>query len=248
VASSESASTALSPGVGRSPRGPLPPLQYVNTTQVTLEYEVARFGPSGVGSVELYLTRDDGTTWQRFASDQELRVPSPSDLGGSSGPIRRPLTVDLPGEGIYGFYLVVRSGAGLGKPPPQNGDAPQMRVEVDTTRPAAQLFAPEAIPGRRDALVLSWTAADRNLAANPIMLEWAERQAGPWNAIASDLPNNGRFTWKLPPGLPYRVYLRLTVRDTAGNASMAETREPVLVDLNEPEGVILGIAGPGRRP
>jgi hypothetical protein len=246
VATSEDRNPPMPPPPPASSTRPapaqLPSLQVINSTAVTLEYEVGKFGPSGVGSVEVYLTRDDGATWQRFAADQEVKIQPSADLSGPPASIRRPITVELPGEGVYGFYLVVRSGAGLGKPPPQNGDPPQMRIEVDTTRPVAQLYAPEPVPGRRDSLIINWTASDRNLASTPITLQWAERQAGPWETIGADLPNSGRHTWKLPPNLPYRVFLRLTVRDTAGNLGIAETREPVLVDLSEPDAHFVGVS------
>jgi hypothetical protein len=251
VASSETSGLAPASGLGASAahagHDQLPSLQVINSTQVTLEYEVAKFGPSGVGSVEVYLTRDDGATWQRYAADQEVRLPPSAEMA-TPGSIRRPITVELPGEGVYGFYLVVRSGAGLGKPPPQNGDAPQMRIEVDTTRPVAQLYAPEPIPGHRDQLAINWTASDHNLGATPITLQWAAKQGGPWETIGADLANSGRFTWNLPPNLPSRVFLRLTARDTAGNVGIAETREPVLVDLCEPEIQIVGFKANGQRP
>jgi hypothetical protein len=41
--------------------------------------------------------------------------------------------------------------------------------------------------------------------------------------------------------------MRLIVRDSAGNVSTAETTEPVLVDLSEPEGRITGLVTPARR-
>jgi len=89
--------------------------------------------------------------------------------------------------------------------------------------------------------VVSWDAQDKNLSPNPVTLEWAERQGGPWQPIGVDLPNTGRHTWKLPPNLPYHVFMRLMVRDAAGNVSLAETDRPVLVDLSEPEAVITTI-------
>ena len=58
-----------------------------------------------------------------------------------------------------------------------------------------------------------------------------------------DLPNSGRFTWVLPPNLPMSVFLRLTVKDTAGNISIAETAKAVLVDLVEPEGELIRVSG-----
>jgi hypothetical protein len=150
--------------------------------------------------------------------------------------------------------MVVKSKAGLGKKPPKSGDPPQMRVEVDTTPPYAELYVPKPIPGRNDALALTWTARDRNLAPYPITLQWAERAGGPWQTIAASLPNSGgtppestgAFQWQLPPKFPERVYLRITVQDVAGNINTGETREPELVDLSEPTGVLIGIAGAPR--
>jgi len=213
--------------------GPLPPLQITHSAQVTLHYKVDKVGPSGVGSVELYLTQDDGQTWQRFAEDPDCTPP---------------MTVNLPGEGVYGLRLVVGSKAGLGRRPPRSGEPPQMRVEVDTTAPITKILYPQADPHRRDALIIGWSASDRNLAANPVTLEWAEGPDRPWQTIASELTNSGRYTWQLPQGLPYRVYLRVKVRDTAGNVGIDETPAPILVDLHEPEGQITGIEANDRHP
>src|SRR5258708_5395699 len=110
-----------------------------------------------------------------------------------------------------------------------------MRLEVDTTPPVAKLFAPEPDATQRDSLVISWNATDRNVTQNPITIEWTERKGGTWEVIGKpEMPNTGRYTWQVPRNIPSRVFLRLTVRDTAGNVGIAETNEPVLVDLNEP--------------
>jgi hypothetical protein len=217
---------------GRWPGSAIVPLQLTNNPQVSLEYQVTRMGPSGVGSVELYLTEDDGRTWRRYAEDPDLVSP---------------INATLPGEGVFGLRLVVASKAGLGKKPPQPGDLPQMRIEVDTTPPVVKLFYPQADAHRRDTLILTWTASDKNLASNPITLQWAERPDGLWNTIASELPNSGRYTWQLSAGLPYRVYMRITARDSAGNTGVDETPEPVLIDLHEPEGQLLGLTGTVRK-
>jgi hypothetical protein len=220
--------------VGGEPRLPLggtAPAQVTGGTHVSLDYEVTKVGPSGVGSVELWLTQDEGRTWKRHAEDLDLRPP---------------FDVDLPGDGTYGLYLVVRSRSGLGRRPPQAGDLPQMRLEVDATPPAVQLFAPEPDARQRDALVLSWNARDRNLAPNPITVQWAERPDGPWQMISADLPNTGRYNWQLPANIPARVYLRLTARDAVGNNGASVTAQPVLIDL--PEAQLIGLSGTTRRP
>jgi hypothetical protein len=219
----------------RWPGGPPIRTQITNTTQVSLDYETTNVGPSGIGSVELYLTRDEGRTWERYANDDTLKPP---------------MLVNLPGEGVFGLRLVVGSRAGLGRRPPQPGDLPDLRVEVDITPPLAKLYYPQADPRRRDALLLTWSAKDNNpLPPNAVTLQWAGRPDGPWQTIAADLANTGQYSWQLAKDLSYyRVYLRLSVRDAAGNVTVDESPEAVLIDLHEPEGHLLGITGSSRKP
>jgi hypothetical protein len=199
---------------------------------VTFDYDVTGVGPSGVSRVELYLSTDEGHTWQHHHEDLH---PQPG----------MPLTVNLPGEGVYGLRLVATSGAGLARKPPQPGDLPQMRVEVDTTPPVVKLFPPQPDPVRRDALQLTWSASDRKLAANPIWLEYAEGPNGPWQPIAKELPNTGRYLWQLAPNQPFfKVYLRVIAYDAAGNYGIDQSPEPVLIDMNEPEAQIKHIHKP----
>jgi hypothetical protein len=234
---------SVSPSAGYHPRrGTLPPLQIVKNKEVTLEYTLKDVGPSGIGKVELWLTRDDGQNWVRYAEDQEVTALA------TNGRFQR--TVELPGEGIFGINLVVFSKAGLGKPHPISGDAPQMRIEVDMTAPEAKLFNPVPHPKSRNILILSWQAHDPNhqeLAKDPITLQWTERKGGMWQNIAANLANKGQYEWQLPPNLPDHVYLRLIVRDVAGNEGVAETPDAQLVDLSEPEGIILGVVSPANQ-
>jgi hypothetical protein len=210
---------------------PSAPLEITNSTQVTLDYEVTRLGPSGVGKLALYLTSDEGRTWQHHHEDLHPRAGTP-------------ITVNLPGEGVFGLRLVVTSGAGVARKPPQPGDAPQMRIEVDTTPPIVKLLPPQPDLNRRDALVLSWNASDRNLAPNPIWLQYSEGPDGPWQTIAKELPNSGRYVWQLSPSQPFRVYLRALAFDSAGNWGADRTADPVLIDMNEPEGQLKRVIKP----
>ena len=58
----------------------------------------------------------------------------------------------------------------------------------------------------------------------------------------------GDYTWKVPPGAPVQVYLRLRVRDKAGNESVAVTTDPQFIDLVEPEGALIGVLPQTKRP
>ncbi len=208
------------------PAGPPPPplagkpasVTHVNSRSFTLTYEVDNEGPSKVAAVVVWYTRD-GKTWTSYP--EQLRPT-------------RAVPITVLADGRYGFTLVARSGAGLSPPPPKPGDEPQVWVEVDTARPLAELYAPQPDAERPGCLLLTWKADDRNLPANPVALEWSGTPAGPWTVIGEQLPNTGRYSWQVPDHVPVHAYLRLSVRDSAGNSTISQTHEPVLIDLEVP--------------
>lgn len=226
------ASSPASAPANNTHRSAAGPLLHTNQLSLELDYEIPKMGPSGVGSVELWVTQDNGRTWKRAGEKQD---PQP------------PFKFDAPGEGVYGFTMIVKNRAGIGRKEPGPGDQPELRVEVDTTPPTAALYPVEADYSRKDTLYLIWKVEDKNLTATPIRMQWAKEQGGPWQDVAPDLANSGRHKWKMPEDLPYRIYLRLEARDLAGNVSVAETPEPVLVDLTEPEIRIKGLV-PKKQP
>jgi hypothetical protein len=229
--------------VAAGPRKQLPPVQYINQPEFVLEYEVSKVGPSGVGTVELYRTRDDGQNWEAFAYDAEIK-------GSAKGSRHQRIVRFQEGEsdGVYGFILLVKNRAGIGRNPPQPGDVPELRIELDTSAPEAQLFEPVPDPQHPGQLLLRWKVADKNLTPTPVCLEWAEKRDGSWQVIGMDLPNDGSFSWKLPERMPVDVFLRLRARDLAGNETIAITPNPLPVDLHEPEGHLLKVSVPIRHP
>ncbi len=87
-------------GTATAPRQQLQNTQLINCTQISLDYEVPKVGPSGIKTVKLYMSRDDGRSWEELADNKDSRSP---------------ISANLPGEGVFGFRLVVESGAGLSK-------------------------------------------------------------------------------------------------------------------------------------
>ena len=241
-------SGSTAPVTPRPTSDPLDPPKLTNKRQIVLKYMVENYGASGLGEVRLFITCNDGQTWEQVnVKDESVKVAHLPDATGNPPSLPRSLMVTVPQDGVYGFYLVVPSGAGLSKPDPKNGDRPILRVEVDTKAPEAELIRPQPDPNNPGILILRWRAQDPNLTKKPITLEWAERKAGPWNFIGeAEMANTGHYPWKVPTGTPHQVYLKLTVRDQAGNVSVAETDKPELVDLNKPEvkGLQLGDASP----
>jgi hypothetical protein len=226
---------------GPAPHRGMPPVQLVNTREVSLEYQLSKVGPSGVGTVKLYITRDGGETWKEFADDPDAKRL----VAGN----KYQRTLELPGEeGVYGLTLVVQNKAKFGKPPPKAGDTPEMLIEVDRTPPEGKFWPPEPDPERRDAVLIRWETRDKNPAPKPVTLDWAEDPVkGRWRPIAGELEASGRYSWKVPAGTPVQVFLRMRVRDSAGNEATAVTQKPQTVDLIPPEGCLVGVR-PVPRP
>jgi hypothetical protein len=227
------------------PETPLnsPAVKIVKGREVRLEFTVDKVGPSGLGNADVYVTLDKGRSWQKMPEEVPISLAKGADVHGPE-PVSGSVGVQLPKEGvIYGFIVAVKSKAGRAPPPPKSGDAPEVLVEWDKTEPTGQLFMPQPDATQLNALVLGWEAKDRNMAENPITLEWAEQKDGPWNPIGEpQLANTGQYSWRLPDRLPPRVYLRMTMRDAAGNEARAQTDKPVLIDLSVPQTKITRVA------
>ena len=200
----------------------------VNNGHVFLDYQIEKEGASGVGKVELWYTTNMGQSWQKFGEDPDRKSPA---------------EIDLPGEGIYGVTIVVANGRGFGANPPQTGDTPDWWIEVDTTKPKADLVSVRTNPNGEDgSLYISWSAKDKNLHSEPIDLYYALQRQGPWLPIAKNLKNDGTFRWTPSPETGSHALNRLTVRDQAGNSSSSETIQPVaLDDLSRPRGRVVGV-------
>lgn len=230
-----SVAIAINPAVGKRYVAPnkssggselvagLPPGEHprmVNSSLFELEYDVDSVGPSGIGRVELWGTRDAGKTWSNFP------------LGNNN---RSPLLVSVKEEGVYGFCVVVTNGAGIGGKPPKSGDLPDLWVGVDLTKPTARIVsAQQGVDAEAGQLIISWQADDRMLAARPVSLMFSQNRAGPWLPVASGLENTGRYAWSIDGRTPPQVYLRLEVRDEAGNVAVTETTDAFAIDQSRP--------------
>jgi len=211
-------------------RPPATAVRMVNSKRVTLNYRVNDVGPSGVSAVDVWYTQDS-RIWKKFDG---------------TGHTRPPCIVEVNDEGLYGFTLLARNGLGVGKPPPQPGDMPQVWVEVDVTKPIVHLLGVETgVSGRSTNVLIRWSAADKNLAPRPITLSYADNSKGPWMPIAANLENTERYVWQLPSNPPPRFYIRVEANDQAGNIGMAQSGEPVSLDLAQPTVSILTVE-PGR--
>jgi hypothetical protein len=226
------------PGTSAAPAAPtanLPrtPAQLVNSLRFEINYEVDEVGKSGVSSVALFWTYD-GAVWNYHGDDEDRRSP---------------FLVEVDGEGVFGFKLIARSGAGLGEDPPRPGDPADVWVEVDITPPKIDLPPPQPGRGPSNGLLdIEWRMTEKNPAAKPITLLYSETASGPWIPIAENLENTGRYQWRMPTdeSFPYKFFVRIEGRDRAGNVGRAETPTPVVVDLIKPRLRIVRVEPSGR--
>jgi hypothetical protein len=219
---------------------PKAPETIVSSRRIRLNYEIRDVGPSGVSRVELWCTRD-GRTWQRYSNDR---------------PAQGPLLVQVAEEGRYGFTVAVKSGVGAGDRAPVEGDAPQLWVNVDETKPVVQVHEVRAGQGAEaGTLFVSWSASDSHLKARPFTISYATNREGPWHPIATDIDRNTcQYVWRNTKGAPCRFFVRVEAADRAGNVGSDTSPRPVTIDPAQPHGVILGVdtesAGPpaSKRP
>jgi hypothetical protein len=207
-----------------TPSGQRPRL--TNSKRFSLDYDVQSVGPEGLAAVELWGTTDGGRTWIKWGSDPDKTSP---------------FDVEVNHEANYGFRIVIVGKNGLATGSPQAGDAADIWVGIDLTRPTARLTGAEYGQGEAAGkLDIRWQAADTNLGTRPITIAIGDRPDGPFTPVAVGLPNTGQYYWEFDPRSPRQIYLRLEVRDDAGNVAIDQLTEPIKVEGLEPKGQIRG--------
>jgi len=98
--------------------------------------------------------------------------------------------------------------------------------------------------------VIQWAAQDEHLAEKPILLSYAASRQGPWQQIAGAMDNTRSLTWTVGSEVPSKFYIRLEVRDTAGNMQRVETPQPIFIDFSKPSARIVDVeaGGPSTSP
>jgi hypothetical protein len=194
----------------------LPKRQFVNTTKVFLDYQIENVGQSGVGKVEVWITRDRAKSWQKVSEETQRK---------------NPVEIQFPGDGLFGVTLVASNGRGVAGASPAAGDTPDWWIEVDTTKPSAQITKIySATENGKSVVHIHWTVQDKNPGDTPVDLFYAATPQGPWLPIAKGLKAEGQHRWAPPTEIGAQAHLRLIARDAAGNTSVVLSQEPVLFD------------------
>lgn len=203
----------------------------VKAHRFEINYRIDDVGPSGVSAVELFVTQNNGQKWWKYGEDQDKQSP---------------FVVEVPEDGVYGFAIRVRSGAGLADDPPQSSEEPSIVTVVDRTPPTVQ-FLPvqQGAGGAMNKITIAWRISDDNPSDKPISLAYSANPNGPWERICDWQPDTGSYLWNVNQGVPSRLYIRLDARDAAGNFSSVNTPQPILVDLSKPTARIIDVESNG---
>jgi hypothetical protein len=208
--------------VTASPGAPASGVRWVNSTTFDIDYDLQTVGPWGVSKVEMWATRDGGKQWVNFGADADNRSP---------------MRVSVPSAGVFGFRLVVSGANGAAAPTPASGDEPELAIGVDLEPPQVALQAAEIGQGTlADHLIIRWSASDENFDSHPVGLFYSTESEGPWSTIATDLGNSGEYAWRLLRQVPEKLFLRIEVRDKAGNVTVRQSPAPVVLHLPQPTG------------
>ena len=80
-----------------------------------------------------------------------------------------------------------------------------------------------------------------DLGPAPIDLYYASDADGPWQPIAKGLRNDGTYRWLVPPIAGSEFFVRLEVKDQAGNVARCQTPQAVVMETTQPRARVLGM-------
>ena len=223
-----------SPNIGRvTSNGPSKTnTQIISSKRFRLNYDINAIDPSGVGKVDLYITRDQGRSWLLWGQDPDNQSPFP---------------VEVQEQGLYGFRIVVHSKDGLVGTGPSSGDDADMWVRIDSQTPLAQITSvPYGRGQEAGRLVINYRVSDDFLTLRPVRLAYSRSPQGPWTIIEDNLRNQGRYLWKVDRAVPDRIFLKIDAMDQAGNVGTHQLPQSVDVSGLVPRGTIHGVEPVGR--
>ncbi len=201
----------------------------VNKPKFDLNYDIEAVGRSGVGSVELWYTRNQGKSWEILTRDPDTMSP---------------VSVELPADGIFGLKLVVKNGAGIGDAAPLPGEPPQSWVILDRTAPTGELTNADIRVGTTvPQMRLRWKSDEQYPVNKPVSLHWAPNKDGPWQLIADQLDATGEYLWTMPDAIPARIAIKMEILDRGDNCGVSICPE-IAADASRPRGFIRDIKTP----
>lgn len=201
--------------------------QLLNSRRLKLEYAIESAIRPG-SKVEFWGTPNGGQTWLLVGEDPDCQSP---------------VELTLPQDGVWGLLVVVVPAGVSGGKAPAAAEQPDWLVEVDSTPPSISLNAVSLQPSDTGpTLHLGIAVSERNLGETPVSVYWSSEPTGPWQPLAENLANEPHLQLPVPPTLPARGWLKVVVRDRAGNVGNTQTPDAVDLQLPRPRARVLGVS------
>ncbi len=175
----------------------------------------------GAAEIQLFASRDRGTTWQHETS---------------VAPTTKHFLFRASEDGEYWFSVRTRDRSGNFRPPLVN--SPGLRVIVDTRAPGLSI---EAQRGQAGEIIAKWRIDEANVEPSTLKLQYRVGDTQQWEDVAldsskirSDLATNtGESTWWVPAGTE-RIQIRAEVADTAGNRNVSHAQVTTVAATTPP--------------
>ncbi|MHC4871422.1 MAG: hypothetical protein ACYTFY_06225 [Planctomycetota bacterium] len=189
---------------------------------VDIEYEaVDNFGGSGLAAVELWITSDNGKSWDRHSTDKDLVSPVKF--------------INKENLGEVGFRLKAIDKVGNSSTPVIPGTKPEISLVFDVEGPEINIIS--MAKGRRfikggSTVAIEWEAVDPNLEENSVELAWSADGGQTWEYIQKGLPGKSSIDWKVPAYTDKNMnncLIKISAVDNVGNASTAVTEQPFTI-------------------
>ncbi len=218
-----------------------PQIEYANTRSLTVESRLTRVTRSGVKSANLWMY--DGKGGWRFEKSQQLDITT-----ATIDPLVK-IPCEVKADGLYGFIVIPVNGAGGKQDDPRRDDPPQFLIEVDTARPVVKVTGHKVSAGGAvgPRVELDWTATDKNLMTEPILIEYSEDKLD-WKPVhAGKLSNSGRYAWEVEDKQLWKFFVRVRAVDKAGNTGEEIYAKEITVDTDVPAARIEKVHGSGGK-
>ena len=180
-----------------------------NRFRIPFKFDSVALQRMNARELQLHVSTDRGLTWnltQTLAPD-----------GGK-------FEYEAPSDGEYWF--AVKTLDGRNQLHPQVGSYETgLIVVVDTAQPLLDVKLQQVGPGR---VQLSWQAADANLDASTLKLEYFQPGSEAWDVVEVAPRASGQTTWNVAQ--PGKVTVRGTIADSATNVGRGESQLQVAAD------------------
>lgn len=196
---------------GEALAAPLPKPIATNKTRfrIPFKFDSAALQRMNARELQLHVSSDRGLTW---------------GLSQTLAPNGGKFEYEAPGDGEYWF--AVKTLDGRNQLHPQVGSYETgLIVVVDTAQPLLDVKLQQVGPGK---VQLSWQAADANLDASTLKLEYYQPGSEAWDVVEVAPRASGQTTWNVAQ--PGKVTVRGTIADSATNVGRGESQLQVAAD------------------